>query len=200
MFSSRPPRRLPRALLAVLLACSMPGIATAEEGIEGGAVDIFPRPLGSSNLLEPIGNLLSGRASLIARGMDLRIRWWRGGQAGRPGWRRCIDRPLAGHPGSIGGASALQEPGAGIQLQRAHHARLQQLPVPDRAAPGGQPHRLRTTWSWAPSTTTSRRTSSYVSVDAGESWRGPFHAPYLLDDLGSAAIPCSPSIARAPRT
>ena len=32
-------------------------------------------------------------------------------------------------------------------------------------------------------------TSSYVSLDGGESWRGPFHAPYLLDDLGSGGDP-----------
>ena len=31
--------------------------------------------------------------------------------------------------------------------------------------------------------------SSYVSLDGGESWEGPFQAPYLLDDLGSGGDP-----------
>ncbi|MCY7420069.1 MAG: hypothetical protein LH650_16610, partial [Chloroflexi bacterium] len=70
MSSSRSPRRLSRVLLGALFAMSLAPAALAEDGIEGGAVDIFPRPLGSSNLLEPISNLLSGRASLIVRGLD----------------------------------------------------------------------------------------------------------------------------------
>ena len=31
--------------------------------------------------------------------------------------------------------------------------------------------------------------SSYVSLDGGESWEGPFRVPYLLDDLGSGGDP-----------
>ena len=104
MSSSRPPRRLPRVLLAVLLACSMPGIATAEEGIEGGAVDIFPRPLGSSNLLEPIGNLLSGRASLIARGMDP---GFGGGEVAKPGDPDGADVATGPSPVTQGASAAL---------------------------------------------------------------------------------------------
>ena len=200
MSSSRPPRSVSRVLLAAVLACSFPGIATAEEGIEGGAVDIFPRPLGSSNLLEPIGNLLSGRASLIARGMDP---GFGDGEVAKPGDPDGFDPAtgsVAGHPGSLGGAGALPAARPGVQHQRAHHARLQQLARTRPSPTSPSTPMIQTTSSWAPSTTTSPRPPPTSASMAASRGAARSMRPTCSTTWARAATRCWPSIARAPRT
>ena len=188
MSSSRSPRRLSRILLAALFAMSLGPTALAEEGIEGGTIDIFPRPLGSSNLLEPIGNLLSGRASLIARGLDPSFSADGVGKPGDPGGNDLSTGPSPIMQGASAALVPFREPGpafsSNVLVTRDFSSAPYQTEPHLAVDPADPDHLVLGTIDYGfPST------SSYVSLDGGESWEGPFRAPYLLDDLGSGGDP-----------
>ena len=151
-------------------------------------MDIFPRPLGSSNLLEPIGDLLSGRASLIARGMDP---GFGDGEVAKPGDPDGSDPATGPSPVTQGASAALvpyRQPGpafsSNVLITRDFSNSPYQTEPHLAVDPNDSDHLVMGTIDYNfPST------SSYVSLDGGESWRGPFHAPYLLDDLGSGGDP-----------
>lgn len=194
MTTARRPRATLPALLAGALLLTLPGVATAEAEIEGGRVDTFPTPLSQTDFMAPIRNVLGSRAGLIARSED--PMWAPGSGEGEGGGGDGVRS--GSDMGGGGTAPALQGMGAGLvpfrdpgpafstnvlitrDFSAAPYQTEPHLAVnpqdPDHLVMGAIDYNF-------PSN------SSYVSLDGGESWEGPFHVPYILDDLGNGGDP-----------
>jgi len=174
------------ALMAGLLALSVPGVVHAET--EGGTVGAFPTPLSDTNWLAPLGDVLTGRAALIARGQD--PTW---GDTPEIGVRDGTDAVGQSAPDaalqSVGGALVpFRNPGPAFSTNQLITRDFSSAPFqtePSLAVDPADPdHLVLGTIDYNfPSN------SSYVSLDGGESWDGPYHVPYLLNDLGSGGDP-----------
>ncbi len=193
-----PPRRR-RATLPMLLAgallLTLPGTVGAEEEIEGGAVDIFPTPLAQTDFLAPIRNVLGGRAGLIARAEDPTWAPAEGDGEGEVRGGSDVGGSDAGgvtNPAVLQGAGAalvpFREPGpafsTNLLITRDFSAAPYQTEPHLAVNPQDSDHLIMGTIDYNfPSN------SSYVSLDGGESWEGPFHVPYIIDDLGNGGDP-----------
>ena len=153
-----------------------------------------------TNLLAPVKELLSGRAWLMAEGLDP-------GLLRRPGWDpltrldwRALNDAFAGAPGLAAGASpVLQAPGGALAVPFRSPAPafsrnllvtrdFGQVPIqtephlavnpddPDHLVVGVIDYNFPTV-------------VSYVSIDGGATWEGPFQVPYAVDDRVSGGDP-----------
>lgn len=180
--------------MIVVLGLALPGVALGQEG-EGGSVGSFPQPANTIDLLSPIGPLLSGRPWLMTQGMD-------------PGFARMpgedpltgLDwRSLGGSGGPTPDSPRTQSPGAAalvpfrnpgpafsgnVLITRDFGQSPYQTEPSLSVDPNDPEHLVLGTIDYGFPTN-----SSYVSLDGGETWDGPFHAPYLLEDAGSGGDP-----------
>ena len=185
--------RLGAALLSVaVLILLTAGPLLAEDGditLEGG---LQPREV---NLLSPIKNLLSGRAWLIASGLDPVL------LRDKPGFDPVTGLAW-GDVGFSGGNSGPQAPssqGAGvlvpfrepapafsrnILITRDFSSFTFQTEPHLAVDPDDPEHLVLGTIDYNfPAVT------SYVSIDGGATWEGPFQTKSLRDDLGSGGDP-----------
>ena len=185
LFRSRATQVLGVATALVLML--VPSTTLAQDPGEGGGPTTSAVAATQVNTLAPIADLLSGPAvdDRDQPGPDLPEEPGRRAVRGR---RRSEQRRHASQPGRRR-ARALPRPGAGVQHQPPRHPRLQ-LAARTRPSPA------------SPSTPTDPEhlvlgtidynfpsMSSYVTIDGGESWDGPFQSPYLLDDQFSGGDP-----------
>lgn len=178
------------ALLAGALLISLPGVVGAEEEIEGGAPQYFPTPLSQTDFLAPIKNMLGGRAGVIARAEDPTWAPSAGEDHGRPAAGPDV-QPSNGGAVLQGMGAALvpyRDPGPAFSTNQLITRDFSSSPYqtePSLAVDPADPdHLILGTIDYNfPSN------SSYVSLDGGETWEGPFHVPYVLDDLGGAGDP-----------
>ena len=194
MTTARRTRAALPALLAGALLLTLPGVVAAEGEIEGGGVDIFPTPLAQTDFLGPIRNVLGSRAGLIARGED--PTWAPDtGEGDRAATATACATARtwapAPRPSLQGMGSALvpyRDPGPAFSTNQLVTRDFSSAPYQTEpsivANPTDPEHLVLGTIDYNfPSN------SSYVSLDGGESWEGPFHVPYILDDLGSGGDP-----------
>ncbi len=151
------------------------------------------------DLLAPVGHLLSGRPWLLTEGLDP-------GLATRPGWDaltrmdwRSLPDEIFASPGVPSGRPFLQAPGA-VELVPFRDPApafsrdvlvtrdFSQIPLqtePHLAVNPNDPEHLvvGTIDFNFPSV------SSYVSLDGGDVWEGPFQSAFLLDDRTSGGDP-----------
>jgi hypothetical protein len=192
----RPSRPSWRAALgiAVLLSVTvaLPALAEEEEGALGADASAVIPLLSAqpSDLLRPMGPLLSGRPWLMSEGMDP-------GQGQMPGWD-----PLTRVEGGLatsGGSDRMQAAGAGA-------------PVPYREPGPAFSRNILVTRDFGQATFQTEPhleanpedpehvvlgvidysfpgMSSYVSFDGGDRWEGPFQVPYLQKDLTAGGDP-----------
>ena len=186
---ARRPRAALPALLVSALVLSLPGTVLAEEEIEGGGMDIYPQPLHQTDFLGPIADVLGGRSALIVRGEDPT---WNVSDPIRGGGSEG-DPTQAGPDSAIlqGGGAAFvpfRNPGpafsTNLLITRDYSAAPYQTEPHIAANPADPDHLVLGTIDYNfPSN------SSYVSLDGGETWEGPFQVPYVLDDLGAGGDP-----------
>jgi hypothetical protein len=187
----------PLVALALLLSLALPGAVRAQEEEEGGSASYWPVPANQTDLLGPIADLLSGRPWLMTHGMDPAT-------MAEPGfdpltgtdWRSLNGLSAPGAAGSDGlrtqaAAAALvpfRQPGPAFSTNRLITRDFSQSPYqtePHLAVDPDDPdHLVLGTIDYNfPSV------SSYVSLDGGETWEGPFQSPFLVEDLGAGGDP-----------
>ncbi len=184
-------RALPLLLAGVLVA-GLPATVTAEEKgeVEGGVSNVYPQPLGSVDWLAPIGDYLGGRSSLIVRGMDPAWQEIRAGGV-RDGFDPGGSLGTGAAPRTQAAGAGLvpyRDPGPAFSTNRLITRDYGQGPYQTEPSiavnPADPDHIILGTIDYGfPSN------SSYVSLDGGESWEGPYRVPYILDDLGSGGDP-----------
>ncbi len=178
--------------LATLLAATTAFPAAAEEGEEGSlGSSVIPlltaRP---SDLLAPMGPLLSGRPWLMTEGLDP-------GTGEMPGTDPLTGPDLAADAGTqsprtqAAGAGApvpYREPGPAfsrnILVTRDFGTATYQTEPHIEANPNDPGHLVLGVIDYS-----FPAMSSYVSFDGGERWEGPFQVPYLPEDLVAGGDP-----------
>ncbi|MFN8622485.1 MAG: sialidase family protein [Chloroflexota bacterium] len=199
-------RRAPIALMAGLLALCLPGVVHAEgdgEGeSEGGQVRITPGLLNQSGPVAPHGEHLSGSAWLIESGLHPTLRiagttgWGDPSQtdssASQPGAGAGAGTGSGGRPGttqSVGGALVpYRDPGPAFsqnQIVTRDFGPYHYQTEPSIEVDPNDPEHLvlgEIDYNF-PSL------ASYVSLDAGETWEGPYIVPFVQGDLGSGGDP-----------
>ncbi|MBE0478719.1 exo-alpha-sialidase [Candidatus Aerophobetes bacterium] len=158
-----------------------------------------PREGQVANLMEPVKDVLSGRSWLILEGIDPGLR-------ARPGWNpltrldwRALEEIFVAPSSSTIGNPALQAPAAAFLVPFRHPAPafsrdvlitrdFSQIPFqtePHLAVhPNDSDHIVVGLIDYNFPTV-----SSYVSMDGGITWEGPFQVPYLPDDRVSGGDP-----------
>ena len=150
---------------------------------------------GAINLIEPIKYMLSGRAWLMAEGLDPGLR-------ARPGWSdltRLDWQALGSNATSDSAGNILQAPGAAalvpfrepgpgfsrdLLITRDYSMTPYQTEPHLAVNPHDPDHLVLGTIDYNfPGTT------SYVSFDGGENWEGPNQVPYLYTDRVSGGDP-----------
>lgn len=188
MTAPRPSSRVALGLsLLLALGVAAPAAAEEEEGSLGHDPSAIIRLPGAepADLLGPAAQVLSGRAWLMAEGMDPGV-----------GTMPAYD-PYTGT--DFGASSRTQAAGAGAPvpfrepgpafsrniLVTRDFGRAPFQTEPHLAAnPDDPEHLVLGVIDYA-----FPANSAYVSFDGGERWEGPFQVPYLLKDLGAGGDP-----------
>jgi hypothetical protein len=174
--------------LAAGLVLMLPGTTLAQEPGEGGGPTTSAVPASEVNTLAPIGEVLSGRPWLITEGLDPTFSRPGGGE-GEGGERD--NAAGAGGGGIQQGGGVLvpfRNPGPAFSANRLITRDYSQAPFqtePSLAVDPADPDHLvlgEIDYNF-PSV------ASYVSLDGGETWDGPFQSPYVKDDLGAGGDP-----------
>jgi hypothetical protein len=178
------------ALLSALVAVPVQAEDEEEGGLSADASSVIPLLGGQpSDLLRPMGPVLSGRPWLMSERRDL-------GQEQLPGWDPLTRMDgLAGAGGSVrtqaAGAGApvpFREPGPAfsrnILVTRDFSNATFQTEPHIEANPDDPEHLVLGVIDYS-----FPGMSAYVSFDGGERWEGPFQIPYLLKDLGAGGDP-----------
>jgi len=191
-----PPRPSWRAALGLAMLLSLttalPAAAEEEEGPIGPDSSAVIPLLGAAptDVLRPVGPLLSGRPWLMTEGLDP-------GQAQLPGQDPLtrLEGGLDAATGSVrtqaGGAGApvpFREPGPAFSRNLLVTRDFGQAPFQTephiQANPNDPEHLVLGVIDYSfPSM------STYVTFDGGEFWEGPFQVPYLLKDLVAGGDP-----------
>ena len=182
------------ALLAGALLLTLPGVVAAEERDRGWRRGHLPHAARA----RPTSWAPSATCSAAAPASSRAART-RPGRPTRPRARAATAtacaRPGAGtsNPAVLQGMGAAlvpyRDPGPAFSTNQLITRDFSSVALPDRAAasrstPTDPEHLVLGTIDYNfPSN------SSYVSLDGGETWEGPFHVPYILDDLGSGGDP-----------
>lgn len=185
-----------RRQLATLVALSaaivftLPAVAQVDVDTEPGAPSAGQQVV---DLLAPVGDTLSGRPWLMTEGLDP-------GLLDRPGWDpltrmdwRALPGSLSSSPNNVAlqaGAALVpfRDPSPSFSRDVLVTRDFSQLPLqtePHIAAnPNDPDHVIIGTIDFNfPSV------SSYVSLDGGNVWEGPFQSPYLTNDSTSGGDP-----------
>ena len=188
-------RKVPALFLTIMLLLALTLPAAAQVPVpqlpERGKVSKNPTDI--QNAMNPIQDVISGPAWLMAQGVDGRI------FLDRPGWNTLNRQDVASVPGAGGDSALLQSVGPGILVPYRDPAPafsrdllvtrdFSNSPLqtePDIAVNPNDPDHLvlgLIDYNFP-------NNSAYVSIDGGASWEGPQQIKYLRKDRISGGDP-----------